>query len=309
MPSLPCSLALRRPRWYRLVVQRRPHLVPRVPGFFHRAFVFDGRDVAGVLLLGHSLQHAPHDLTAARLGQHVHEVQFADYGNRSEFMAYLVEQLLLEFLRRNEALLEYHECRDHFAAQFVGPANDARFRDRRMAQQSSLDFDGADAMTGNLDDLIGTASKPDITVLVDLRRIASVIDTRNNLPIIAAVAFRFTPQFRGQSRKGPLDYHDAFFIDSAGCTVKGHHFGIDARHGERGGPRLNRQHSQTIRIAEHGPAGFGLPHMIDHGNLVLENLLLQPLPSWRVQHFARAKHPFEILVIGLAQDGIAVTHQ
>src|ERR1039458_6260885 len=192
MPSLPGSLALRRTRWYRLVVQRRPHLVPRMPGFFHRAFVLDGRDVAGVLLLGHSLQYAPHDLTAARLGQHVHEVQFANNGNRSEFMAHLVKQLLLEFLRWDEALFEHYECRDHFAAQFVGPADDPRFRDRRMAKQRGLDFDGADAMTGNLDDLIGTASKPDITVLVDLRRIASVIDTRNNLPIIAPVAFRFT---------------------------------------------------------------------------------------------------------------------
>ncbi len=95
-------------------------------------------------------------------------------------MTHLLNQLLLQLLRRNEALFEHHECRDHFAAEFVGPANDARFRDRRMAKQGGLDFDGANAMTGNLDDLVGTAGKPNITILVDLCGITRVIDTRNN---------------------------------------------------------------------------------------------------------------------------------
>src|SRR5208283_1685415 len=179
-----------------------------------------GRDVARVLLLRHSFQYAPHDLAAARLGQHVHEVQFADDSHRPEFAAHLIEQLLLQLLRGNEALLEHHERRDHFAAQLVGTANDARFRHRGMAKQSGLDFDGADAMTGNLDDLVGTAGKPNITIFVDLRRIAGVIDAGNNLPIIAAVPFRFTPQLRGQSRERPFDYHDAFFIYPARCAVE-----------------------------------------------------------------------------------------
>ncbi len=116
IPTLRMSLALRRPRCYRLIVQRRPHLMPGVPGFFHRAFVLDGRYVARILLLRHRLQHASHDLAATRLGQHVHEVQLADDGNRPEFMAHLVEQFLLELLRWNEALLKHYECRDHFAA-------------------------------------------------------------------------------------------------------------------------------------------------------------------------------------------------
>src|SRR5208337_3468468 len=178
-----------------------------------------------------------------------------------------------------------------------------------MAKQSCLNFDGADAMSGNLDDLVGAPGEPNITVFVDLRRIAGVIDTGNNLPIIAAVPFRFTPQLWGQSREGPLDHHDALFIYPARCAVERHHLSINAWHGDRRGARLDGQHSQSIRIAKHRAAGFGLPHMIDYGNFVLENLLLQPFPRRRVQNLARAEHPLEILVIDVPEWSIAIAHQ
>ena len=57
--------------------------------------------------------------------------------------------------------------RDHLAAQIIRTSDDGAFGDRRVFQACALDFDGADAMTGDLDNLVGTAAEPDVAVLVD----------------------------------------------------------------------------------------------------------------------------------------------
>ena len=49
--------------------------------------------------------------------------------------------------------------------------------------------------------------------------------------------------------------------------------------------------------------------MVDDRNPVLENLLLQPFPSRRVEDFAGAEHPFQVSVIGLEQGRIPIFHQ
>src|SRR6516162_4661834 len=256
--------------------------MPSVTGFLDRAFVLNGRDVPRILFLSHGLQHASHDLAAACLWQHVHKVQFSYDGDRPQFVTYLVEQTPLQFLRWGEALFQHDKCADHLSPQLVRPANDARLRDCGMAEESGLNFDGADAMSGYLDDLVGATRKPNIAIRVDLRRVPGVIDTGNDLPIIAAVSFFFTPQFRSQSGERSLDHHDAFFVYRARCTVECHHFGINARHGNRRAARLDGQHSQAVGVAEYGTAGFGLPHVIDNRNPVFENLFLHPFPSWRI---------------------------
>jgi hypothetical protein len=49
----------------------------------HGTFIFYGRDVAGIPVLNNGLEHATHDLAAARLGNHIDKVQFADHGHRA----------------------------------------------------------------------------------------------------------------------------------------------------------------------------------------------------------------------------------
>src|SRR5215510_11762371 len=55
-----------------------PHLLPGVPGLFHRPFVLDRGDVARVTVQHDCLEYAPHDLPAPCLRQHRHEVELAD---------------------------------------------------------------------------------------------------------------------------------------------------------------------------------------------------------------------------------------
>ena len=68
------------------------------------------------------LEDAAHDLAAARLGQHVDEVELADHRDRAELAAHRGEQLLSQLVGRLVALLQHDEGGDHLAAQLVGPA-------------------------------------------------------------------------------------------------------------------------------------------------------------------------------------------
>src|SRR5205085_10364260 len=72
---------------------------PLLPGFarlLDRALVLDGRDVAGIPVQDHGLQDPAHDLSAARLRQHVDEVQLADDRQRPELLAHRREELRLQ---------------------------------------------------------------------------------------------------------------------------------------------------------------------------------------------------------------------
>src|SRR4051794_12064000 len=59
-------------------------LLPGGAGFLDRAGVLDGRDVAGVAIEDDGFEDATHDLAAAGLGQHAHEVDLADDGHRPQ---------------------------------------------------------------------------------------------------------------------------------------------------------------------------------------------------------------------------------
>src|SRR5208283_5786031 len=94
-------------------------------------------------------------------------------------------------------------------------------------------FDGADAVPGNVKDFVGAAREPDVAVIVDVCRISAVIDVANDLPVIAAIAFLFSPQRGRQAGEGTPNHHDAFLIRAARLAVDLHHGGVNPRHGDR----------------------------------------------------------------------------
>src|SRR5262245_47126764 len=97
-----------------------------------------------------------------------------------------------------------------------------------MLQARALDFDGPDAMAGDLDDLVGAAAEPDVAILVDVRRVAAVVRAGNAFPVVASVALRLAPESRRQTREGALQHHDAFFARRARRSVEIHDRGVDA---------------------------------------------------------------------------------
>src|SRR5439155_20719284 len=131
---------------------------------------------------------AAHDLAAAGLGQHVDAVQVADHGDGAKLAADGGEELLAELGGEVVALLQDDEGGDDLAAQLVGPAGDAGLGDGGVLHERALDLDGADAVRGDLDDLVGPPAEPHVAVLVDGGGVAGEVDgaAGDALPVVAA---------------------------------------------------------------------------------------------------------------------------
>src|SRR5438093_7095141 len=102
-----------------------PQLLPGFARLLDRTLVLDGRDVTGILAEDHGLQNAPHDLPAARLRQHVDEVQLADDRERPELLSHGRDQLGLQVVGWRFPLPQHDERGDDLAAKLIGPPGHA----------------------------------------------------------------------------------------------------------------------------------------------------------------------------------------
>lgn len=73
--------------------------------------------------------------------------------------------------------------------------------------------------------------------------------------------------------------------------------------------RLHRKQPQTVGVGDDRAAGLGLPHVVEHGHAVAEDLLLEPFPGGWVQDLARADDPLDGVEVVAAGDLDAVAHQ
>src|SRR2546425_7710911 len=168
-------------------------LVPGFPRLFDRTFVLNGRDVTRVAIECDGAQHAAHNLAAARLGQRADNFDLANDRYGTQFTAHRIEQFFAQFLRGLIPLLEHDKSRNHFAAQFIGTSSHACFCNSGMHQEGCLDLDSTNAMTSNLDNLVGAAREPYIAIFINGCRVTRVIDTRKDLPIVVTVPLRLAP--------------------------------------------------------------------------------------------------------------------
>ena len=102
--------------------------------------------------------------------------QLADDGHRPELLADGRQDLAAQLVRRLMADLEDDERGDDFAAQLVRRRRHAGLGDGRVSQEGRLDLDRADPMAGDLDDLVRATREPDVAVVVDVGRVADVVD-------------------------------------------------------------------------------------------------------------------------------------
>ena len=180
-----------------------------------------------------------------------------------------------------------------------------------MTEERGLHLDRSDAVVGDLDDLVGAAAEPDITVLVDRGGVAGEVDrlAGNLLPVIARVSLGLRPEARGESWERPLDDEDALLARSDLAPVLIDDRRLDPGERHAAGPRLDGQLLDPVRIPDDRTAGLGLPVVVDHRDTVLQRLLLEPLPRRRVQHLACAEHALERREIVLARRLVAKAHE
>ena len=180
-----------------------------------------------------------------------------------------------------------------------------------MREERRFDFDGANAVSGNVHDFIRPPGKPDVAVFIEMGGVACEIDalTGDAFPIVAVVAIVFPPKRGCQPREGVLDGQNAFFVGRTGLAFQRHHFNLDAGHGECGRARLDGDHVQPIGVADDGTAGFGLPPVVNHRHTVEQDMFLQPFPGGGVERFAGAHNALERRKVVAAGGTCAVGHE
>ena len=204
-------------------------------------------------------------------GQHVDERQLAQDGQRAELVAQRLPQLGGQLVGRLAAGLEHDERRDDLAAQLVRAARGAGLGDRRMAQERGLHLDRAEAVRGDLDDLVGTAGEEGVAVVVDVGRVAHPVRARDPAPVVRRVALRLAPERRRQARERPPDHHDPLLAARQLLAVEVDDRGLDARQRQAGRARLDRHQLDAVRVAEDRAAGLRLPHVVDDRDAVVED--------------------------------------
>ena len=169
----------------------------------------------------------------------------------------------------------------------VRHTNYTRFGDRRVLDQCRFHFERANQVTGSLDEVVGTADKPVIPVIVTHREIARQIPVTGETLLKA----RLLVQIRAHHGRPP--YPERQLADLAGAEF-GHSttliaLALENASGDPGhrfahGPGLDR-HARLV--GDHDPAGFRLPPVVMER---LSENLLAPDNGLGVQRLANAGH-------------------
>ena len=134
-----------------------------------------------------------------------------------------------------------------------------------MAGEDFLHLAGGEAVAGDIDDVIGAAHHPDIAILIHHSGIGGVVIAGVVVQIgLAEACGRLPQRVEAAGRHGEFDGQGAH--NAGGEFVAGfvHCHDIKARAGLAAAAQPGGEEAQAAKGAGDGPAGFGLPPMVDH---------------------------------------------
>src|SRR5229473_4150468 len=267
----------------------------------------EGGNVAGVHVVGNGGEDAAHDFAGAGLGHVRDDVDgfgagdFADHGFDGED-----DFVLHGFGGRNAGLQGDVDDRNA-AFDFVDGGNDGGFGDFGNREAGGFDFLGAEAVAGDVDDVIDAAKDAIVTVGGEhgavsgvVRPIAPVLALRILVVLFVVLrdeALGVTPNGLHDARPGIAD------ADIAGVSRACFHFiaflvpndRIDAEDCRTGAAGLHEIEGRFGAAEE--PAGFGLPPSVHDDGFALANDVVIPLPDFRLDGFADGGHVLEAVVV------------
>src|SRR6266705_6134139 len=269
--------------------------------------VREGGDVAGVHVIGDGGEDAAHDLAGAGLGHVWNNVDglgagdFADHGfdGGDDFV-------LDGFGGRNAGLQRDVDDRDA-AFDFVHGRDDGGFGDFGNREAGGFDFLGAEAVAGDVDDVIDAAEDAIVTVGGEHGAVRRVV--RPIAPVLALRIFvvLFVILIDESLRVAPNGLHDSrpriTNADVAGVPRARPDFisvfvPDDRINAEDCGPSAAWLHGVESRLgAAQETAGFCLPPGIHDDGFALTNDFVIPLPHFRLDRLADRGHVLEFVVV------------
>src|SRR5882762_2026999 len=269
--------------------------------------VREGGDVAGVHIVGNGGEDAAHDFAGAGLGHVRDDVDgfgasdFADHGfdGRDDFV-------LDRFRRGNAGLQGDVDDRDA-AFDFVDGGNDGGFGHFGNREAGGFNFLGAEAVAGDVDDVIDAAEDAIVTVGGEHGAVGGVVGPITPVLALGILVVLFVVLRDEALGVAPNGLHDArpgiANADIAGVSRACLNFisflvpndRINSKHGGTGAAGLHEIESRLGGAKE--TAGFRLPPGVDDDGFALANGFVIPLPNFRLDRFADGGHVLEVVVV------------
>ena len=153
-----------------------------------------------------------------------------------------------------------------------------------MSHQRGLDFHGAQAMAGNVDDIIDASHDPEISVLIFARAVAGEVHAGNLRPVLLHIAVGIAIDGAQHSRPGLLEDQESAGAEGDRLAIHSHNFGNDAGKWSRGRSRLGSNRAGQRR--DHDLSGFGLPPCVHYRATIVADDFAIPHPGFGIDRFA-----------------------
>src|SRR5690348_17300595 len=110
-------------------------------------------------------------------------MNFVRRGKSSDVVTHFLDQLLAKLLTSVFAGVEGYEGVDCLALNLVRKADDRSLGDLRVRHERAFHLRGADAVTGDVDDVVDAAGDPVIAILVAAAAVAGKVEAGVGLEI------------------------------------------------------------------------------------------------------------------------------
>src|SRR6185369_14242747 len=244
------------------------------------------RRVADRLALGNVAQQPAHDLARSGFRQVRREQNVVGPRNRANLLHHVLFQSVDEVLWQragSDALLERDERGNRLTLDLVRAANDSRLRDAWVIDERALHFHRANAMTGDVDDVVHATEQPVVAVRVAFGAVAGHVNAAAPLvPVLPDVAVRIAVDAaehrRPRARQRQQSSANVDLVAAFGAN-----FGADA--GERFGRRSGLERGHARQWRDHDRAGLRLPPRVDDGAARTADELVVPDPGLGIDRF------------------------
>ena len=198
--------------------------------------VFQSGGVAFDFVAGGDLfEEAAHDFAGAGFGKGVGKANLVGFGDGADFLADVVAQGFLEFGACLGGAFEGDEGGEGLAFERIGFADDGGFGHVFVANQGAFDFGGADAVAGDVENVVNASHNPEIAVFILAATVAGKVAAGDFAPIGLAESLGIAPD--AAKHAGPRFADDEFAsgVCGNGVALVVDNFGEDAKEGQGGG--------------------------------------------------------------------------
>ena len=169
-----------------------------------------------------------------------------------------------------------------------------------MADKSTLDLGGAEAVSGYVEDIVDAADDPKVAILVTAGTVTGEVSPLDLAPVLLAVAALVSPNAAEHGWPGLADDEFATLTMGDFLAMIVNDCGIDTEERKCRGSRLAG--GRARQRCDHMRTGFCLPPGIDDGTLLMADVLVEPYPClWvnRLPNGAKKPKGGEIVLLGI----------